>query len=234
MVTNTGPFATKSFKITDQLQAKVGSGSFTTFETFNVNVNANPVLSPGEKGCYAYSRTFARIQGASYRNLARAEITNYQGHAGTPFGVTTIRSFSLPSTPVEKDKTASLTDTVHCPSGFSCTTVPPGPFLLSDSKDVKVTTTIRNNSLSCGRVSVLRDTATLREISRQAHAKTGGGTGQVHTKTAKVDITTDRCQPTTTTTTMPPTTPSPVWSSSMTRVSTTTCKRSKTLRLPAV
>lgn len=55
-VTNTGPFATQNFKITDQLQAKVGSGSFTTFQTFNVNVNANPVLDQGVLRLQPYLR----------------------------------------------------------------------------------------------------------------------------------------------------------------------------------
>ena len=70
-----------------------------------VNVSGNPVLDPGETGCYPYTVTFSNPADAvagTYKVTADITITNHSGHLGTPFWASPSNTAILdPSTPTE-------------------------------------------------------------------------------------------------------------------------------------
>jgi hypothetical protein len=98
-----------------------------------VDTSSNPVLSPGERGCYPYTIRFAPPQVASdgydydnllFRNVAIVTITNYHNHAGHHFGPMPVAaSFTIPRSPTSLkyyDEHAKLFDIESCPSTFNC------------------------------------------------------------------------------------------------------------------
>jgi hypothetical protein len=184
-VTNGGDRATEGLKIVDVVQQKKGAGDFEELTKASVDVSANPVLDPGEKGCYPYEITFTPVPGAIYRNEAKVTITNHSGHLNEEFGPEPKAGFSLPGSPTEFDETATLSDMLgSCPAGFTCTKVGDwGDWSLTDSDTKTLTLTITNNS-ACDTESSLQNTATLTE----------GDSGQVRTSSATVTVRAPACQ----------------------------------------
>jgi len=174
-VTNGGDRATEGLAIVDVVQYKTGSGPFTDYVTTTVDVSIHPVLAPGESFCYPYQVLFQPVAGAIYRNEARVTITNHSGWLPggqncpgpdpCPFGPSPRADFSLPEefTLVEVDPQATLTDTISCPDGFTCTVSDPGPWTLNDSATLSFTATLSNTSALCGIGEQITNTARLTE-----------------------------------------------------------------------
>lgn len=96
-VTNTGDLPTENLKITDVPQFKTEPGMFMDLvPPTDMDVSANPVLDPGESHCYPYKIIFTPVEGATYRNLATAIVTNHPAHPGEEFGVQATAEFTLP------------------------------------------------------------------------------------------------------------------------------------------
>ncbi|WP_376791037.1 hypothetical protein [Thermoflexus sp.] len=164
-VTNTGAVTTTGLAITDVVEVKTGSGQPQPFITVTVNVSAKPVLNPGETYCYPYQIPFKPSSGVhQYRNHAIVTILNHSGHLGEPFGPEPKADFSLPEHPITVtiDASATVTDTEHCPSGFTCTPSETGPWTFHDSDTVSFHKTITNEAV-CDATSVLHNIATLTE-----------------------------------------------------------------------
>ena len=161
-VTNSGDEPTEELQILDVVQYKSGPGQFQDLVSERVDTSAKPVLEPGESYCYPYDVEFVPVEGAIYRNEARVTITNHSGWLGTPFGPNPKAGFSLPSTPTVRDETATLSDALACPTGFSCTPGTAGPWSLSDSRQVPLVVTVTNVS-ACDTTRELVNTATLTE-----------------------------------------------------------------------
>ncbi|HMA40773.1 MAG TPA: hypothetical protein VKP10_11885 [Gemmatimonadales bacterium] len=95
-VTNGGAVATENLAIVDRLSKPSGD----ELASVNVNVSANPVLDPGETGCYDYRVDIPSSDvtvGATYKNTADITITNHSGHLGTPFGPNPSATAVLPA-----------------------------------------------------------------------------------------------------------------------------------------
>jgi hypothetical protein len=183
-VTNGGDRATQELQIVDVVQYKPGSGQFQELTRETVDTNDNPVLDRGESHCYPYDVEFVPVLGAIYRNEARVTITNHSGWLGTPFGPAPKAGFSLPSTPTDvRDETATLSDALTCPVGFSCTLSTAGPWNLSGSHQVTLGVTVTNLS-ACDTTQELVNTATLTEDD----------TGTPHTARATVRLVAPRCE----------------------------------------
>ncbi len=182
-VTNGGEQATANLTIVDVVQYKLpGPGQFQDLFEATVDTSAKPVLAPKESYCYPYDVQFRPVSGASYRNEARVTITNHSGHLGKPFGPEPKEDFSLPSMPTERDATATLTDTLDCPAGFTCTPGAAGPWPLTDSHTVSIAVTVTNDS-ACDTTATLANTATLTEDDSETE----------HTDSAEVTLVAPRC-----------------------------------------
>ena len=92
-VTNGGAVATENLLINAVLQdGYAPPNDFLT--SAPVDVSGNPVLDPGETGCYDYRVNIPITDGAfpqphaggTYKVTADVTITNHSGHLGTPFG----------------------------------------------------------------------------------------------------------------------------------------------------
>jgi hypothetical protein len=93
-VTNTGDWPTQNLKIIDRVQYKLpGPGDWQyTGETFVFTPEAIPA---GETVCYPYEVEFEPIPGASYRNEAKACITNHPDDYGNEWCTQIRESFTV-------------------------------------------------------------------------------------------------------------------------------------------
>lgn len=116
-VTNDGTSATTGLAIVDVVERKLADGRYEEIESAPIDVSANPVLEPGERGCYPYELLFDASSDARYRNTARVTITNHAGYVGTAYGPATGASadFTVPAavTATEKDATAIVYEALN-------------------------------------------------------------------------------------------------------------------------
>lgn len=112
-VTNGGAVATEDLQIVDELRDGVPPPN-DLIATTNVDVSSNPVLDPGETGCYDYhiDLTGANIHpGGTYKNTANVTITNHSGSLGTPFGPSPSATTTFPATPTLINDSITVADT---------------------------------------------------------------------------------------------------------------------------
>lgn len=201
-VTNGGAVATEGLAITDIVKYKTGAGPFVDYVSSFVDVSANPILDPGETGAYPYEITFKPKDGAEYKNTAIVTITNHSGHLDTPFGPGAndpddpghssrgpSAGFSLPGSPsstIYTDESATVSDVITCPAGFSCISSHPGSWTFNDSGTISYILTVTNDSAMCDSYYNLDNTATLVE----------GDTGEQREASASVNIYTLPCSTT--------------------------------------
>jgi hypothetical protein len=169
-VTNGGAVATEQLTIVDVVQSKSsGAGQFEDVIVQPVALGDFPQLAPGQAHCYPYEVTSPGPvpSGTSYRNEARVAITNHSG-ALDEIHVTVSRAdFSLPTAPttvVETDLTATVTDVEQCPAGFTCVPSNPGPFPFPNaagSFTTSFTKAVTNVSAACNSTFALTNTVTL-------------------------------------------------------------------------
>ena len=186
-VTNGGKRPTENLAIQVRLLHQSGSGPYEPLVDWQtVDVSSNPVLDPGEPGetgCYPYTISFTPVEGASYKVDSEITITNHSGHLGEEFGPSPDSdSFQLPSSPEERDESASIADTLTCPSGFTCWLSEPSNWTASGDWSTTLTVTVTNDTV-CNATVELVNAVTLTESD----------TGQTHTDEASVQITAPDC-----------------------------------------
>ncbi len=109
-VVNTGVAATNDLQIVDSLTMPP---SQTVIASVNVDVSSNPVLNPGEHGCYNYHIDIPSDDinaGDTYKNTADVTITNHSGHSGEQFGPQASASVILPASPTLINNTINVDD----------------------------------------------------------------------------------------------------------------------------
>ncbi len=127
-VTNGGAVATVSLAITAVLREH-DSQNAPVINTASVDVSGNPVLDPGETGCYAYRVAILNpIAGNNYRVDADVTIRNHSGSLGVPKG---------PSPAA----TAVLGEVVIINSSINVDDPNGGPWAFSDSGSVSYSRT---------------------------------------------------------------------------------------------
>jgi hypothetical protein len=185
-VNNGGERATQSLKLVDQVEYKLPGGSkFIPVPGATVTIIPAEQLRPGETKAYPYEITFAPIPGATYRNTVQVTITNHSGSLGVEKGPNPKADFRLPSSPAEviEDATATLTDQVACPTGFTCEVSDPGPWQLEGPKTVTYVMTPTNVSAASCQIVPLTNRALLTENT----------TGQVREASNTIEIFTGCC-----------------------------------------
>lgn len=175
-VTNLGSDATVGLTIADSVQTSLGGGPYTDYYTRAVSTAKHPVLIPGERWCYSYVLRFTPVPGALYRNLARVTVSN--GPAAEAYA-----DFTLPVSPKKVDASATVTDVLFCPAGFSCAPATNGPWPVTGTTTIDYPVHITNDSAECGTAYVLRNTASLKEK------------GHTRTDSTELVITTKPCTP---------------------------------------
>jgi hypothetical protein len=117
-VTNGGAVATENLVITAVLQDGYGSpNDFLT--SASVDVSGNPVLDPGETGCYDYHVDIPITGGAfpqphaggTYKVTADVTITNHSGHLGELFGPSPSATTVFIASPIVVNDTINVDDT---------------------------------------------------------------------------------------------------------------------------
>lgn len=110
-VTNGGEVATENLAIVEN--ATVGGGKTPTpVGSVTVDVSGNPVLDPGEVGCYTYRiPVFSPEPGALYKVTADITITNHSGSLGTPTGPGPADTATMPSAPTLVNDAVTVEDT---------------------------------------------------------------------------------------------------------------------------
>ncbi|MEL7561747.1 hypothetical protein [Dehalogenimonas sp. 4OHTPN] len=163
-VTNGGAVATENLMLIDQVEYKVGAGQFQPLGGATQTITPAQ-LAAGDTGTYDYLIEFTPIEGAIYRNSVRVTITNHSGHLGEAFGPEPKADFSLPATPTIflVDESASLTDAVTVPDGFTYNTSQTFPVSFTDTGVLTFSATITNVSVATEGTSNLVNTVTLTE-----------------------------------------------------------------------
>lgn len=155
-VTNGGAVATENLAIVVELRNGTPPPN-DLIATVVVDVSGNPVLDPGETGCYAYHIDIpaeAIHPGGTYKVTAKVTITNHSGHLGEPFGPSPSDTTLLPVTPT------LINDSIHVDDTNG------GSWEFSASGSVTYTKTFE-----CGEDEGLhRNTATIRETGQKGSA----------------------------------------------------------------
>ncbi len=147
-VTNGGERDTQNLALFDHVQFKNGPGPF---QELGVNQTLAGFLAAGAGSCFPYDIEFVPVPGATYRNAVHVTITNHSGQLGIPFGPEPKAGFSLPTTPtvVQIDEGATVTDTLSCPAGFTCTPASGGVHSFSATDNTTFVVQVENNSAQC-------------------------------------------------------------------------------------
>lgn len=208
-VENGGERPTEGLAILDVVQSKQGSGAYEDLVSSPVDVSSQPVLGPGETGCYPYEVLFDGTPGVQYRNTARVTITNHSGHLGTPFGPAfggggVKADFTIPegASAASIDASAIVDDGMHASyasrwweSGacaenyllFFCgSTNDAGYWRVAGSQRLTFIADLQNIA-ACGPAFPITNVATLTESGAPGRAP------QVRVDSATVVITTDPC-----------------------------------------
>ncbi len=117
-VANGGAVATENLTIVAVLQDGYGPPNDYLTEAL-VDVSGNPVLDPGETGCYAYRVNIPITggpypqphAGGTYKVTANVTITNHSGHLGVPFGPSPSETTTFPNSPTPVNDTINVDDT---------------------------------------------------------------------------------------------------------------------------
>lgn len=207
-VSNDGTRATEGLAIVDVVQEQRGEG-FVDVASAPVPLNGQPVLQPGETGCYPYEIAFEARPGVQYRNTARVAISNHEGSLGAPFGPgigshAVTADFVVPAEAVTSvtDAEAIIDDGMRADSAahwweggpcaetwylFQCTSpYDPGTWRVTKSDTITFIVDYYNRA-ACGEAFDLTNVATLTEQGPV------GATPDVRTASASVRITTDPC-----------------------------------------
>jgi hypothetical protein len=181
-VTNSGDAPTTNLAITDRLL----QDNYIEVFAGVIDVSGNPVLDPGESHCYPYDFVLPSAPDLRYvyRNQARASFTRANGSTVDVFGHAQITWPTSPSD-VTEDATASLTDVLTCPAGFTCTRLDLDTWTVTGTDTRQYTVLLQNVSAPCGTRHEMPNTVTLTE----------SGSGQMRTASANVTITTPTCEP---------------------------------------
>ena len=147
-VTNGGERPTQGLTLFDHVQFKSGAGPF---QELGANQTLTGFLAAGAGNCFPYDIEFVPVPGATYRNAVHVTITNHSGQLGIPFGPEPKAGFSLPTTPtvVQIDEDATVTDTLSCPAGFTCTPASGGVHSFSATDSTLLVVQIQNDSAQC-------------------------------------------------------------------------------------
>jgi hypothetical protein len=185
-VNNGGERATQNLKLVDQVEYKLPGGSkYMPVPGATLTIIPAEQLQPGQTKAYPYEITFTPIPGATYRNTVQVTITNHSGSLGVEKGPNPKADFRLPGSPasVIEDATATLTDQVACPTGFTCEVSDPGPWQLEGPQTVTYVMTPKNVSAATCQIVPLTNQATLTENT----------TGQVRQASNTIEIFTGCC-----------------------------------------
>ncbi|MEM2094020.1 MAG: hypothetical protein QXI32_01830 [Candidatus Bathyarchaeia archaeon] len=117
-VTNGGAVATENLAITVLLRDGYGPPNDYLTEA-PVDVSSNPVLNPGETGCYNYRVNIPITggdfpqphAGGTYKVTADVTITNHSGHLGERFGPSPSATTTFPSSPTLVNNVINVDDT---------------------------------------------------------------------------------------------------------------------------
>ncbi len=184
--TNGGDVATENLTIVVNVE-KGAPFSPVPGASVNVDLSSNPVLDPGETGCWDFNIPFVPEAGANYRLSAQITITNHSGHLGVPFGPNPKGDFTMPAAPtlVELDESASVSDDLTCPAGFTCEYSDPGifPWYVTASGQTAYSVQVTNLG-ECGATYYVENTASL--------VASDGATASA---SASVEVTTGACPP---------------------------------------
>lgn len=169
-VKNTGTEPTVDLVIQDRVYVQVNGNWFIGSDSL-LDVSANPVLDPGESHCYPYSiqspAEFVPNPDHKYRNVGLVYSADVN-EAGVPFLRQLARvevDVVWPDEPTVEggtDISATVTDSVQCPAGFTCT--PSGAtWTFTESGSRQLTVLVKNVSAPCGTTSTLVNEARLVE-----------------------------------------------------------------------
>jgi len=215
-VTNTGGNSTDGLAVLDTLYVSI-DGTEHLLASKDISVSAKPVLAAGESYTYDYSfdvtnDVLALLQGPpmlaspmdlqtpgqglltelSFRNVASANITNYEGHEGSAFAVTDEATHVISGPPelTDIDEQAILEDVFGTlPAGFTVSNMTQGPWILNDNNIAsgRVSTNwkadITNVNAECGSTYYVNNSASI----------TASDTGEVVYSNATVTIQTPEC-----------------------------------------
>ena len=149
-VTNGGAVATEDLAITVDV-VKLGGPAPPILASATVDVSGNPVLDPGESGCYNYRIDIpSPIAGATYKVTAHITITNHSGHLGEAFGPDPSATTVWPASPTLINDAINVDDT----NG--------GSWLFTDGGSVSYDRTFT----CCGDTGTHENTATIRETGQ--------------------------------------------------------------------
>lgn len=110
-ILNGGAEATENLAIVANVFQPPAGPSSVLVASSVVDVSSNPVLNPGEIGCYDYSVTIpSPVAGATYKVSADITITNHSGHLGVPFGPSPDATVVFPSAPTLVNDSINVDD----------------------------------------------------------------------------------------------------------------------------
>jgi hypothetical protein len=182
--TNGGAVATENLTIVVTVE-KGAPFSPVPGASVNVDLSSNPILDPGETGCWDFDIPFVPEPGAQYRLSAQITITNHSGHLGVPFGPNPKGDFTMPAAPtlVEIDESANVSDLLVCPAGFTCDITGAGPWYFEGSNSASYEVLVTNLG-ECGATYYITNTASLLASD-----------GETANDSESVEVTTGPCPP---------------------------------------
>lgn len=166
-IKNIGKQATDGLQVINQVQEQ----TFLIFKDIpGANQTLNPEqLQPQQQSCLPYTIAFSPTAGSQkFRVVSKATIKNQSGKSRHEIAKKDTDQFIFPQTTTSgTNASATITDIVECPSGYDCQASDPGPWTITDTKEINYTLAVTNESADCSEPVGLGNTATLVESVTQ-------------------------------------------------------------------
>lgn len=164
-VKNSGGQTTKNLKIENQIQYKT-RGSYKDLPGANQTTTGSEIEA-GKKSCIPFKIAFSAPQDATqFRVKSNATISNFFNRHDQEKTTSDTTGFNFPNTPTAVQDSATITDSIQCPQGFTCVSSDTGPWNTSTSTTINYSVLITNVSASCSPTS-LKNTANLTSSANQ-------------------------------------------------------------------
>lgn len=195
-VTNTGSQPTIGLWITEEMQeSRDGGATWSPYAGPQV-IAVSAELASGANQCYSYSFPNQLDPTRKYRTKATASIDNYVQHEGESFSIDMTKDVTVTRPLVEIDKTANLTDTLNCPTGFSCTVPWTSQALTGSYPTTAYTVSMSNTSAACGQTTLAAlNTANLTSATQPPLSPTPPASSLPLSASATASISTGTCRP---------------------------------------
>lgn len=155
-------------KITNQIQYRT-NGSYKDVDAA-LQTQAPDSLASGANTCVDFRIVFTPPENSELRVKSSV---SFIGSNNREVTTKDTAGFSIPQSAQNSPTEATVTDTLECPTGYSCIPSDPGPWKVSDTATITYNVLVKNDSANCAEPVSLVNYAVLEDVNSGTKLSSG-------------------------------------------------------------